>query len=65
MIPATQAEGHGTPGLVDELVPGLAAMVEVVGGGAEDAVREPFIAYERPDVFDWPFDIAQESIELG
>ena len=57
MRPAAQAEGHDAPGLVDELVPGVAAVVEDVGVGSEHAVREPVVAHEVPDVLD--------RIELG
>ncbi len=41
----------------DELVPGEAAVVENVVVGFEDAVREPVVAHELPDVLD--------RIELG
>lgn len=45
------------PWLVGEAVPGEAAMVEDVLVGSEDAVREPVVSHELPDVFD--------RIELG
>lgn len=40
------------PWLIDELVPRLAAMIEDVIVGSEDAVGEPIIAHELPDVLD-------------
>ena len=47
-----QSDGHDAPGLGDELVPGLAALVEDVGIGLEDPVAEPVLAHELPEVFD-------------
>ena len=38
MCPASQAEGHDAPGLINELVPGVAAVVGQVLVGGEDAV---------------------------
>src|SRR5215211_224371 len=38
------------PGLIDELVPGRAGMVEDSLVGGEDPVREPVLAQELPDV---------------
>jgi hypothetical protein len=43
--------------MVDEVVPGKAAVFEDVGVGAEDAVGEPVVADELPDILD--------RIELG
>ena len=51
MRPLAQADGHSAPRLVDEAVPGEAAMVEDVVIGFEDAIREPVVAHELPDVF--------------
>ena len=51
MGPIAQADGHDPPGLIDELVPGRTAMVEEIVVGCEDAVREPVVAHELPDVF--------------
>jgi hypothetical protein len=39
------------PWLIDEFVPGLAAVVDDVVVGREDAVGEPVVAHELPDVF--------------
>ena len=46
-------DGHDMPRLIDELVPGLAAMIDDVVVECEDPVREPVVAHELPDVFDW------------
>jgi hypothetical protein len=35
------ADGHDSPGSIDELVPSLAAVVDDVVIGCEDAVRQP------------------------
>jgi hypothetical protein len=55
--PLAQSNGHDAPGLIDELVPSVAAMVDEIVVGFEDAVREPVVAQKLPDVFD--------RIELG
>src|SRR5665213_589929 len=52
MRPTAQSDGHDAPGLVDKAVPGEAAMVEDVGVGFEDSVRQPVVAHELPDIFD-------------
>ena len=52
MGPVAQSEGHDAPGLIDELVPGVAAMADDVVVGCEDAVREPVVAQELPDILD-------------
>jgi hypothetical protein len=57
MRPLAQSDGHDAPGLIDELVPSVAAMVDEIVVGFEDAVREPVVAHKLPDVFD--------RIELG
>lgn len=57
MRPLAQSDGHDAPGLIDELVPSVAAMVDEIVVGFEDAVREPVVAHELPDVFD--------RVELG
>jgi len=41
------------PGLVDKLVPSVAAVVEDVVVGLEDAVRQPVVAHELPNVLGW------------
>ena len=57
MCPIAQADGHDCPRLVDEAVPGKAAVIDDVVIGSEDAVGEPVVADELPDVFD--------RVELG
>ena len=49
--------GHDVPWLIDQLVPCLAAVVDNVVIGGEDAVGEPVFAQELPDVLD--------GVELG
>ena len=51
MRPVAQADGHDAPWLIDELVPRVTAVVEDVVVRFEDAVREPVVAHELPDVF--------------
>lgn len=50
--PFAAADGYNVARLIDELVPCLAAMVGDVVVGFEDAVRQPVVAHELPDVFD-------------
>ena len=57
MRPLAQSDGHDPPGLVDELVPCLAAVVDEIIVRFEDAVGEPVVAHELPDVLD--------RVELG
>ena len=57
MRPLAQSERHDAPGLIDELVPGLAAVIDEIVIGFEDAVGEPVVAHELPDVLD--------RVELG
>jgi hypothetical protein len=47
------SDGHDTRGLVDQLVPGIAAMIDDLIIGFEDAVGEPVVPHELPDIFDW------------
>jgi hypothetical protein len=42
--------GHDLPGLVDERVPGVAAVIDDIVEGFEDAVRQPILAHELPDI---------------
>src|SRR3954447_18707421 len=59
MGPIAHTYGHDLPRLIDEAVPCLAAMVDDVVVGLEDAVREPVVAHELPDILDgvqlWAF----------
>jgi hypothetical protein len=52
MSPNSESNRHDPPRLVDKLVPSEAAMVDDVVVGFEDAVREPVVTHELPDVFD-------------
>src|SRR5271169_4311800 len=44
-------DGHDFPGLIDEGIPGIAAVVDDIVEGFEDSVRQPVLAHELPDVF--------------
>ncbi len=57
MGPIPGSNGHDFPGLIDEGVPGIAAVVEDIVVGRENPVREPVVADELPDVLD--------RVELG
>ena len=57
MRPISVSDGHDFPWLGDELVPSVAAMVDNIVVGFEDAIGWPFVAEELPDVLD--------RIELG
>jgi hypothetical protein len=46
-----QSDGHDAPWLIDELVPGRTAMIDEIVVGFEDAIGEPIVAQELPDVF--------------
>jgi len=52
MGPLAQSDGHDPPGLVDELVPGVAAVINEIFVGLEDAVREPIVTHKLPNVLD-------------
>jgi transposase len=52
MCPIAQSDGYDAPGLLDELVPGVTAVVGDLVLGVEDAVGEAVVADELPDVFD-------------
>ena len=53
MCPCSQTNRHDAPWLIGETVPGEAAMIEDIVVGFEDAVRQPVVAHELPDVLDW------------
>ena len=57
MRPIAQSDGHDAPGLIDELVPSVAAVVDDVALRGEDSVGQPVLAHELPHVLD--------RIELG
>ena len=49
--PIAAGNGHDFPGLIDERVPGVAAVIDDVVEGFEDTVRQPVCPHELPDVF--------------
>ena len=51
------SEGHDAPRLIDELIPCLAAVIDEIVVSCKNAVGEPVVAHELPDVFHW--------VELG
>ena len=51
MRPGAQADRHDSPWLLDEVVPGIAAVIEQVVVAEEDAIGEPVLADELPDAF--------------
>src|SRR6266704_6304138 len=58
--PIAVSDGHDLPGLIDEGVPGVAAVIDDVVEGFEDAVRQPVLAHELPDVF-WSLSSAERA----
>jgi hypothetical protein len=52
MRPLAHSDGHDAPWLVDEFVPGVTAVVDDVVVGFEDAVGQPVVAHELPDILD-------------
>ena len=51
MCPFAQPDGHDSPRLIDESVPGFTAMLHQILIGFEDAIGEPVVAHELPDIF--------------
>jgi hypothetical protein len=47
-----QSDGHDAPRLIDQTVPGEAAVVEDVGVGFEDPVGQPVVAHELRNILD-------------
>ena len=45
-----QPDGHYPPGLIGELVPSITAMIDEIVVGFEDAIGEPIVARELPEV---------------
>lgn len=50
MCPIAQTDGHDGPGLCDQLVPGVTAVIDEVVIAGEDSVGEPVLTQELPDV---------------
>jgi hypothetical protein len=44
--PLAASDGHNFPGLIDEDVPGIAAVIDDIVEGFEDSVRQPILAHE-------------------
>ena len=51
MCPIAQADGHDCPRLVDEAVPGKAAVIDDVVIGLEDAIGEPVVSRMNCQMF--------------
>ena len=49
--PITAGNGHDFPGLACERVPSKAAVIDNIVEGFEDAVGQPVLPHELPDVF--------------
>src|SRR5262249_32261022 len=60
---------HDAPRLIDELVPCRTTMVDEIVVGFEDAVGEPVVAHELPDVLDrvelWALRRQQNDGDIG
>jgi len=52
MCPLAQIDGHDAPRLIDEAVPGEAAVVDDVIVGFEDAIGQPVVTHELPYILD-------------
>ncbi len=68
MRPFAHPNGFDARGLADQLVPGITAMIENLNVGFEDAVGEPIISHELPDVFDgiefWAFGWQRNDADI-
>jgi hypothetical protein len=51
MGPIAHSNGHDSPGLIDDFVPCLAAVIDDIVVGFEDAIGYPIVAHELPGVF--------------
>ena len=49
--PIAAGDGHDFPRLIDERVPGVAAVIDDVVEGFENSVRQPVLPHELPDIF--------------
>ena len=69
MRPLSQSDGHDLPGSVDKGIPGVAAVIDDIVVGFEDAVREPVVAHILPDIFNrielWAFRRQGENGDVG
>ena len=68
MNPLAVSDRRDAPGLSDQLVPSITAMIDDLVIGFEDAVREPIIPQELPDVFDriefWAFGWQRDDADI-
>ena len=48
--PVAPRDGHDLPGLIDECVPSVAAVVDDIVEGFENSVRQPVLPHELPDI---------------
>jgi hypothetical protein len=49
--PIAAGDGHDFPRLIDERVPGVAAVIDDVVEGFENSVRQPVLPHELPNIF--------------
>ena len=49
--PVAACDGHDFPRLIDQHVPGVAAVIDDIVEGFEDAIGQPVLSHELPDVF--------------
>ena len=49
--PIAARDGHDFPRLIDERVPGVAAVIDDVIEGFENSVRQPVLPHKLPDIF--------------
>jgi hypothetical protein len=49
--PIAARDGHDFPRLIDERVPGVAAVIDDVVEGFESSVRQPVLPHELPNIF--------------
>src|SRR5262245_48657409 len=50
-LPNRGGRWHDFPRLIDERVPGVAAVIDDIVEGLENSVRQPVLPHELPDVF--------------
>ena len=53
MCPFAHSDGHDAPRLIAKGVAGFAAEIDDLIIRLEDAVRQPVVAHELPDILDW------------
>jgi len=68
MCPLAVSDGHDALWRADQLVPGITAMIDDLVIGFEDAVGEPIVPHELPDVFDrvelWAFGWQRDDADI-